>query len=98
MDPLIEITVGYSGAQFFSKSFESKETAFEYLDSLRPASKRPAHVIIEGFTFQDIKQVTEILYVPQIFLLIENTLYGGFRFTRLFFCRNFLFKDGGEIQ
>lgn len=39
-----------------------------------------------------------MLYVPQVFLLKERILYGGYSYTRRYFCRIFDYKDGGQFM
>jgi len=95
---MITIYCGYSeGKDWENDYFDTPTQAMEFIESLRPATKRPSHIIIEGMDSKDVELIqAEKLYVPQIFSLENNFLRGGMRFTRKYFCDKFGYLNGGD--
>ncbi len=93
----MNIHCGFTGTGWVQSYFSTFEEAIAYLKTLCPAANRPNHIFLEGATFDQFAEVIKILYVPQIFILQDGALIGGFPSTRKYLCRLFKYKDGGNI-
>jgi hypothetical protein len=85
---MIEIYCAYSGTHW--KKFECDSTleAESFLDTLRPAEKRPSHIIFSHIPIALHHYALEILWTPQIFVEItDGELYGGMENTRKYLQR-----------
>jgi len=89
---MIEIYCAFSGQNWTLYSCHSINEAEEYLETLRPAEKRPSHIIFSNSSIIEYNYCLSILWTPQIFIEIaDNILEGGFESTRKYF-QKFLSK------
>lgn len=95
---MITVYCGYRGAEWSSFSSESFEKVMEYLESRRPTPVRPTSIILVNCSLLQYREVVKILYDPQVFMLNDNLLMGGFGPTRRYYCRLWGYLDGGNLS
>lgn len=84
---MIEIYCAYSGSNWTKYQCVTLAEAKDYLETLRPAEKRPSHLIFCNCDAGVYDYALTILWTPQHFYEFEGTLYGGMQNTRKYFER-----------
>lgn len=76
---MYKIMYAYSGGNWETYATNSKITMDEFIESLRPAEKRPSHIILDGFTEEERNVIqTEKIWTPT-YLWIEDGYMKGYQ-------------------
>ncbi len=95
MEKEYEIILYIQGAGKMPRTFfETQQQFWRFLEALRPAEKRPSHLIYKApdITIEDI---TKILWTPQILRIVGEKLYGGMGYTRKYLTRLIAYEFSG---
>jgi len=92
-------TVGYMGIPFQTHKFETLDKLKEFVNTLRPANKRPTYLLLSHCNIEFVLDIAEnVLYASQVFQVVNNTLIGGTSYTRKYLAKHFNYKDGGDLK
>lgn len=92
----MKIIYAYSGKDWEQFETFDKDKMFEFIETLRPAEKRPSHIILDGFTKEERYKIQDTMIWTALYMWIEDGFLKGYQgFTAKKIAKYFGYDYGG---